>query len=716
MRRIFVEHRRDDTACGDSTNGDLHHANHGGCGYRTIDPHGEWDGFSFDIHGSGGCRNGCYQLREQYRGDCNSNGGASGEWVTAFCCRVERLGRQRIERGGQSRGDEPGAGDHADDSRVGGAGSGVAGDFRGGYRICSDDGDRREWQCAYDDLRERHASGCSADCGRRGEHGQPDLDGGERNAGWRNVGCCGGCGEQSTADRAHHDFALFSIYRNDDTYHCDSDWDELSSDINSIPWRNNLHSGHFADERSSSSNHLCEFHEIDLPAIGGGRGDITTTPCFGSEPNAGGRERAGGRTRDTPTDAHTGDHVSFSDAVRGWVGRDTNDDLRLQPLCRSPYGRYAIPEVKPHMRNALQILVFAGFFAGSYAPAQQLLSSINLEDHGWQHPTREQVKEMEYTQTRHIGFDDAGKVYVGFALKGGPKILKPGETNNLFRVLTVDPNKGAVTRELDFETQSRYRTGVDISANGSLIVTANDRVQFIGEDGRPKAVFGLPAPDLHTLGWGLFESASGKTLLASTTGSQGGFFFLNSETLSLESKCNQTSSQEYVPKTFTDLFKMNDVELGNSLQFELMRGPLCGKAETFWSVSGVYFEPILLDDSTLLEIHHRSPIIQVQRLSGQVLWTETWPKHFVPDLDNGVSKTRDGSRFAIIFTEERGGLPALDISSRPVTSSIRVYDSLTGKLVSAVRGGKSGVNEFVLSPAGDMLAIQLGHTVEFWKL
>jgi hypothetical protein len=383
--------------------------------------------------------------------------------------------------------------------------------------------------------------------------------------------------------------------------------------------------------------------------------------------------------------------------------------------------------MKITMRHLPILLLLSASVFGTLAPAQTLLYSVNLRTYGCPVAERKPFTwESELSAgTWHVGFDRTGKVYVGCAIQGEAKLLKPGEGNNIFRVLIIDAESGKVTRKLDFPTQSKERTGINISANNSLLVIANDKVQLLGEDGSARETFDIPI-DGEKQYLVTDESVSGKTFLVLARGASGNFpYFFRADTLSLVAHCEIPVSRygrDY-PATIADNVQMKEFQnsyvKGGPLPWDrLVIGPFCGHASDLWAVDpGV--EPFLLDDSTVLEMgrskrYDYTSVFEVRKIDGASLWSQELPKHFL--VEGGP--VSNGSRFAIEIGELHGGHRALDIGAKVVSSGIWIYDAMTGKRVGSIQVPPNSRFEYALSPGGDkvgILSLNDG-TLEVWKL
>jgi hypothetical protein len=354
--------------------------------------------------------------------------------------------------------------------------------------------------------------------------------------------------------------------------------------------------------------------------------------------------------------------------------------------------------------GALAILIGHGQVLG-----QVLQTSLSLHEYGWKPAVRVPVKETEFVDARRIGFDTAGQIYVGFSITGQPKLIKRGDTNNVFRVLKFGSDAKTLLQTKDFETQSERRVGINLSSGDDLIVTADEKIHLIDRQGSPKTLFEIQKPERH-YGWSIRESASGKTLLVQVPGVRSDSrLFLRTDTLTLVARCD---GQDYV-QTFSDSMEMKLVAHPSS---GLVYRSICDGSDHFLPLSRSS-TPVLIDNSSLLEIERADDqsILRLQKLDGATLWTQTLPIHFFA-VQYPVRTTRDGGRFAIEITEERGGNRTLDISSHTVSMAVVVFDARSGNQLYSVKVRKTGLDEFALSPLGDRLAILYGGTLEIWKL
>jgi hypothetical protein len=378
------------------------------------------------------------------------------------------------------------------------------------------------------------------------------------------------------------------------------------------------------------------------------------------------------------------------------------------------------------MKQPLILFLLISIPTSFFADAQTLLYSVSLQTYGC--PAAELTpftRESELSAgMQHISFDRTGKVFVGCAIQGDAKLLKPGEGNNIFRVLTIDAESGAVSRKLDFPTQSKERTGINISANNSLLVTANDKVQLLGDERTARATFDIPI-DGEKQELGIDESVSGKTLLVSIFGAKGfDLRFFHADTLSLMTHCEIPTYGRDFPNTIADHVQMtefrNDYVKGGPMPWRrLVVGPLCGPTRDLWEDDAV--GPFLLDDSTVLERGTRGSSgsasgFVVRKINGETLCSVEFPKGIA--MVGLVRAAQDGSRFAMQVGQFRGGHPALDIGAKMVGAWIWIYDTKTGKRVGSIPVSADGRLRYALSPKGDKVAILSpdGGTLEVWKL
>jgi len=373
----------------------------------------------------------------------------------------------------------------------------------------------------------------------------------------------------------------------------------------------------------------------------------------------------------------------------------------------------------------MSILCFLAIVASTYdACAQTLQYSVRLQDYGFTqyvHPKSE--GEGDVALTSHLGIDAAGLVYVGFSIEGEPTLLKNGEVKNKFRVLTINPEKQTVERTLDFPTASVHRVGLNLSANDSLVVTADEKVQLLDEAGSPKSIFSIPqVPTKHHYRiLDIKQSPSGRILLISTDTDRTDSdynYFLRTDNLSTVTECNITYGRNKDrADTFSDSLKFRDY---NPPDWELVGGNLCEASRNLVHYDS-FFVPYVVDNSTLLIIEPevtttKSSTITILKMNRGEVWHETLPKHFIFPYSS-VAISRDGSRFAMSVLEVRGGSRFFDVSWKVVSESIVVYDAQTGKHIGSLKMPNYPVKfELSLSPHGDKLVMLKGGVVEIWVL
>lgn len=375
------------------------------------------------------------------------------------------------------------------------------------------------------------------------------------------------------------------------------------------------------------------------------------------------------------------------------------------------------------LKQLMVIFIFCVPVAASSA-AQTLQYSVDLRKYGC--PSGRHTRLELSAGTTNLSFDSAGKVYVGCVIQGEARLLKHGEVNNIFRVLTIEPEKGKVIRKLDFPTQSKERTGLNITANGQLIVTADDKVQLVDEDGSVTAIFQIPIDGMNQI---LNEqlSASRKTFLVLVYGVSGSFpYFFRANTLSLAADCHISVGQyerDY-PTTIADSVQMKNFRstyaAGDPVpQNRLVMGPFCSETKNLWTVDSSVV-PFLLDDSTVLEIGRSeqveyTSVFEVRRTDAGVLWVQQLPKYFL--AGGGLSTTEDGGRFAIKVDELKGGHPTLDISAKTASSWIWVFNAKTGKRMASIQVPANDNVRYALGPNGGRVAILApdGGTLDVWR-
>ena len=372
-------------------------------------------------------------------------------------------------------------------------------------------------------------------------------------------------------------------------------------------------------------------------------------------------------------------------------------------------------------------LVLAILVLGRIGFAQTLQYSVHLADYGWQTETLKVTdRERGSNDTTHLAFDSSGRLYVGLGIRGDAKHIQLGGPNNIFRVLVLDSQTGKVESSHDYPTQSKERVGLNLTAKGELLLVANDKLQLIGDDGSPKITFEIPMPakDDLTHVMSVSESPSGKTLLLRIDLHNS--YFFRTDSLSLISLCEGHPKLHYrdVPETFSDTIQM-DFDTSTIGSNRLWVGPLCGQSTVLGRYAMKLIEPILLNDSTLLQLgtsseNYDTSTFEVRKISGETLWSGTLPKHFLTiTLPGGsVRVARDGNRFAEEDVELRGGNRVLDIGPTTKSMWVRIFDSQTGKQLGLVPVAKPDIREFALSPEGDRVAtLSLdGGTLEVWRL
>jgi len=383
--------------------------------------------------------------------------------------------------------------------------------------------------------------------------------------------------------------------------------------------------------------------------------------------------------------------------------------------------RFALSE-ELLVKGFIALTPFMIFVAVQCADAQTMLYSVRLQDYGYVRNNAHFNKvEPDSALTKKIGIDGSGRVYVGFSVRGEPKLHERGEASNIFRVLSVNPLKQRVERTLDFPTQSMKRVGVYVTTTDALLVAANDRLQLLGESGTATATYDAP-PILskYVNTWIVEQSPSGKTLLFRPDDHT--LSFISTESLSPIARCKLTDPRNDYD-TFNDSMMVKVYQIDYAPSNELVKAELCGTSERLWYLGGQLYYPFFLDETTLLETEFTpSPgwDIAVQKTDGKILWTDRMPGPFeVVSYGGFFTSARDGSRFAITVNEIHRGNSALMINSKIVSVSVVIYDAQTGQKKGQVKFQKPNSfigYELALSPTGDMLAILKDDMLEVWKV
>jgi hypothetical protein len=317
--------------------------------------------------------------------------------------------------------------------------------------------------------------------------------------------------------------------------------------------------------------------------------------------------------------------------------------------------------------------------------------------------------EWEGSDTRHLAFDSCGLLYIGVPERNAAVSLRPNYGTGVYRVLGIAPDSGKIVRSLGFPMRSRFRVGINVNTSDKLLVSSNNQIRLIDEDGSAKSSFPLAVRDRYNgASWTVSSSPSGKTI---TTSPDWGidFTFLSGEDLKIIATCAGKAREDH-PISFNDT---TEVATGGPDEQQFYSGPLCGKTQLSYHVSGISGVPILLADDRMLELGNS--MLRLRSASGDILWKDDLPNHRSLILDyNTEAAALTNNRLAVMVAEWSGGISELDVSGKLKSRTIQIYDVGTGRLIASLPL-KNSEPEFALNQDGTEVALLYQDSLEIWK-
>jgi hypothetical protein len=345
------------------------------------------------------------------------------------------------------------------------------------------------------------------------------------------------------------------------------------------------------------------------------------------------------------------------------------------------------------------------------AISQVLRFSLNLRENGMERPPKLYNSESEGSDTRHVAFDSRGLLYIGVPERNAAVSLRPNYGTGVYRVLGIAPDSGKIVRSLGFPMRSRFRVGINVNTSDKLLVSSNNQIRLIDEDGSAKSSFSLAVFDRYNgASWTVSSSPSGKTIMTSPDCCSD-FTFLSGEDLKVIATC-AGKAREDNPISFNDT---TEVTTGGPDDHQVYSGPLCGKTQLSYPFNGIFVVPILLTDYRMLELG--DSMLRLRSASGDILWKDDLPNHRRLILDyntEAAALTRTNNRLAVMVAEWSGGISELDVSGKLKFRTIQIYDVGTGRLIASLPL-KNSEPEFALNQDGTEVALLYQDSLEIWK-
>jgi hypothetical protein len=336
-----------------------------------------------------------------------------------------------------------------------------------------------------------------------------------------------------------------------------------------------------------------------------------------------------------------------------------------------------------------------------------------------------------------LAVDRAGKIYVGLPIWASgyaPKNAARG-TGDKFRVLVVNPAKGGkIEHIMDFPTRSLDRIALQLAADGTMLVLADDKLMRVGTDGRPTSQLNVPNEQKEFELWGVEASTTGRTLRIWLNDKH--TMVVDTKTLAVIKEC-RTVSEDNDTGTLTDNIELSSQSVAKfpDPARGLERQAFCEKRARLEKFGDIDFVPAVLDDEQFLGIEEGT--IALRRLTGETVWTSKAPEALILDTyEDRDELSRDGNRVALRLMRKAqyhhpDTMNPDDIrngtwnrtTTETVEDSVGVWEVASGKLVGAIPLlGHTGTRFFepnaqiALSPDGKLLGVLEDGILTVWTM
>jgi hypothetical protein len=321
-----------------------------------------------------------------------------------------------------------------------------------------------------------------------------------------------------------------------------------------------------------------------------------------------------------------------------------------------------------------------------------------------------------------LAVERTGKIYVGLPIWASgyaPKNASRG-TGDKFRVLVVNATSGGkVEYTTDFPTKSLRRIALQLAADGTMLVLADDKLMRVGTDGIPTSQLNVPNEQKEFELWGVETSTTGRTLRIWLNDKH--TMVVNTKTLAVVTECRAVSGDNDTG-TFTDSIELSSQSVAKfpDRAKGLERQAFCEKRERLQQFGQIDFWPA---------------VVTLRRLSGETVWTSKAPEGLILDAyDDELS--RDGSRVALRLMRKAqyhhpDTMDPDDIrngtwnrtTTEKVEDSVGIWNVASGKLAGVIPllGHTEGRffepnAQIALSPDGKLLAVLEDGMLTVWRM
>ncbi len=304
----------------------------------------------------------------------------------------------------------------------------------------------------------------------------------------------------------------------------------------------------------------------------------------------------------------------------------------------------------------------------------------NLKEWGWERrPARHGYPEGSRVGGRHVDFDSAGNLVVGFVTRKGSVRLDTSESPALFwHVQAFDP-EGQPAWQRETPTRSWYDNEVFTGDLGTQLLRMHNDLKLLSGSGELRFERPLPEGRGH---WNILAPPSGRFFVVAGHRGIREIVVLSATDLKEVATCSVGDHR--VLNSVSDragLFHYSDQTLVRRVEV----GELCGPVLFASPETANEPEPLaLLDDSRVVSVGvtvkgpHGSakPTVALQAAG-----VERWRDSFDPTHEN-VSHVRvggNGSVFAVLVQTYAGGSRALDRNGHRTKARVVLYRSEDGK-------------------------------------
>jgi len=344
-------------------------------------------------------------------------------------------------------------------------------------------------------------------------------------------------------------------------------------------------------------------------------------------------------------------------------------------------------------------------------PQTSKISTIKLEDFGWQPLPPLQRERVGMVEFHFVSFDHQDRVLVGFTIRENYGLATREHPGLSLHILRLTPD-GKADLSLALPTDDYFSNGLYLGPRDQIFANANGSLQVLSEGNSTGEEAAVWKPLISCpLNCSISQLPSRRTMFVTWFDRGGSHTQAIVDASSFPPRVLQGCAE--AKGQVADKFVYGSGSTGT--EFWARRGPICDaehSVELPIDMKGGFLYP--LNDGLLLllgtgEMRGRRLIkarrgIELVTPDGQAKFRQEMPKEDIV-TDQARSDER-GDRFAFIVETWRGGSNLLDISGKRVARRVLVYSDTGKELATIPISAIYHLDfDFAMSPDGHRLAI-----------